>query len=105
MHLVERRFFGGRRLSAGTADGSGAADKRGARGGAEDDSESGGAEYRSSAGGGWRACRTMENRLTIRGVAQSRYRYAIKHAGAALRARQGYRECAERGQAGRTRNK
>src|ERR1700752_2186376 len=53
MHLVERRFLRGRRLSAWAADGSGAANARGACEGVEDDPASGGAEDRSGTGRGW----------------------------------------------------
>src|SRR5262245_29021336 len=60
MHFVERRFFRGRRLSTGTADGPGAPEQGSAREGAEDDSAGGGAQNRSAAGGGRAAGAVVE---------------------------------------------
>src|SRR5262249_21854364 len=60
MHLVERRFLRGRRLSAGATDGSGAAEQGSACQGADDDSEGRGAEDRSCAGRGRAAGKIVE---------------------------------------------
>src|SRR5262249_42676231 len=64
--LREQRLLRGRRLSAGTADGSGAAVAGGARKGAQDDPDGRIAEDRSGDGEGWAADPVVEAVVTLR---------------------------------------
>ena len=68
LHIGQRRFLRGRRLSAGTGDADHAADAGEPREGAEDDPGSEAAEDRSGAGSARSVDAVVETRLTLRSI-------------------------------------